>query len=285
VVGEVRVFRATGAVLGESPFWQDGALHWTDIERGEVHISPASGAEDGSDDRVLTFPPPVPALQPAGDGFVVALRDRVIIADRDGTEVHELARLDLPDGMRLNEGKVDPQGRFLIGAMNAATGEGDAAWYRVGGDGAQVHHGGFSVTNALEWSLDERTVYLGDTGVKTIYRAPWHPDAGPGELTRFSSGDAVDGMAIDRDGCFWTAVNGEGFVLRLDPSGEPIERVQLPVPNVTGVGFGGEDLDTLFVCSAREKMTDQQLEEFPLSGGIFALDTTTRGLPVRSFAP
>ncbi len=283
VRGEARPFRATGAVLAETPFWSDGRLHWADIDRGEIHVSAPGGAVDGSDDRVLRFPSAVAAIQPADPGYVVALADRVILADRDGREALELARIELPrKGMRLNEGKVDPQGRFFVGAMDAD--EADAAWYRVGPAGVQVHLGGFAITNCLEWSLDGTVMYAADTAVKAIYRAPWDPETGPGELTPFSSGAAFDGGALDTEGCLWTAVHGAGRVVRLDPEGREVERVDLPVPDVTGICFGGDDLSTLFVCSATEGESGPERRAAPLSGGVLAVGTAVQGRPVRRFA-
>lgn len=282
VRGEARPFRVTGAVLAETPFWSDGRLHWADIERGEIHVSAPDGAVDGSDDRVLGFPSAVAAIQPAETGYVVALADRVVLADTDGRVVEELARVDLPrEGMRLNEGKVDPQGRFFVGAMDGD--EADAAWYRVGPGGAQVHLGGFAITNCLEWSLDGTVVYLADTAVKAIYRAAWDPETGPGELTPFRSGDSFDGGTLDAEGCLWTAVHGAGRVLRLDQDGRELESVDLPVPDVTGICFGGDDLSTLFVCSATEGMDEEQRRAAPLSGGVLAIDTAVQGRPVRRY--
>jgi sugar lactone lactonase YvrE len=283
VLGEARVFRTGPAVLGESPFWDAGALHWVDISRGLLQVSPGGAPADGSADRVHELPAPLPCIQPAeGGGYVAALKDRVVRLDADGLITAELAYVGLAnDGMRLNEGKVDPQGALFVGAMDAE--QADAAWYRVDGSGAAVHLGGFAVTNGLEWSVDGSTVYLADTAVQSIYRAPWDPDAGPGELTLLHSGDSADGAVLDADGCLWTAVHGDGVVLRLDPEGRELERVTVPVAAVTGICFGGEDRSTLFVCSASEGMSDEERAAEPLSGAVFAVDTAVHGLPLRRF--
>lgn len=270
-------------MLAETPFFDDGALHWMDVPSGRLHISPEDAPADGSGDRVLSLPAPVPCLQPAdGGGWVAALRDRVVRVGADGRVGEELARLDLAhDSMRLNEGKVDPQGRLFLGGMDKQ--HPDADWYRVGASGSEVSLHGFSITNGLEWSLDERTVYLADTAVQTLYRAPWHPETGPGDLAVHHAGAAVDGAALDEEGCLWTAVNGEGLVLRLDPDGQELERVAVPAPGVTGVCFGGASRSTLFVCSGTEGMSEQQVWAAPLSGGVFAIETAVHGRPLRRF--
>lgn len=283
----MRIFRDTRAVLAESPFWYGGALHWTDIPGGLLHVSPADGAVDGSDDRVIEVTPPLASFAPAeGGGWVLGLGDRVVLLGDDGREVRELARIRHPHaGMRLNEGKCDPTGRFVVGSMNMTTGAADGAWYRVGDDGATVLFGGFAISNGLEWSLDERTVYVTDTPAKTIYRAPWNPDGGPQELESFSTGAPSDGLVIDADGCFWNARYGQSCVARLDPDGREIGRVDLPAPNVTGLAFGGDDLSTLYIGTARENLDEAALRRWPHSGSVFAVDTATHGVPVRTYGP
>jgi sugar lactone lactonase YvrE len=283
VRGAARVFRNRSAVLAESPFWDAGALHWVEIYSGLLVVSPGDGPVDGSADRVFELPAPLPCIQPAeGGGYVAALKDRVVLVDAGGRITDELARVGLANGdMRLNEGKVDPQGGLFVGAMDKA--QADADWYRVRGSGASVQLAGFSITNALEWSIDSSTVYLADTAVKSIYRAAWDPETGPGELTVLHAGHAADGAVLDEDGCLWTAVNGEGFVLRLDPEGRELERVTVPAPGLTGICFGGVDGSTLFVCSAREGLSDQELARAPLSGAVFAIETAVHGRPLRRF--
>ena len=285
MVGDVRVFRDTRAILGESPWWRSGALFWCDITEGLVHISPEGAPADGSADASLPFPPPLASFQPAADGsFVIALGDRVILADAAGHETSELARIrHATAGLRLNEGKCDPQGRFLVGSMNLTTGAADGALYLVSREGATLVRGGFGISNGFEWSLDERIVYVTDTAVKTIYRADWHPGTGPGDLVPFAVGGTSDGLTIDDEGCLWNARYGDGCVVRLSPDGDALERVELPVPNVTGLAFGGPDLSTLYVCSAREHLDEAALAAHPLSGAVFAVDTRVHGRPVRTF--
>ncbi|MGN6741916.1 MAG: SMP-30/gluconolactonase/LRE family protein [Amnibacterium sp.] len=282
VLGAPRVFRDAGAELAESPFWDAGALHWVDIPHGLLLVSPGDGPADGSADVVLQLPAPLPCIQPAeGGGYVAALKDRVVLLDPTGRITAELARMDLPGEVRLNEGKVDPQGRLFVGAMDKD--RADAAWYRVDASGARVQLGGFAITNGLEWSLDGGIVYLADTAVKTIYRAPWDPEVGPGELTALHSGDSGDGAALDDRGCLWSAINGAGVVLRIDPEGRELERVELPAPGLAGLCFGGPDRSTLFVGSSTQGMSAEQLAASPHSGAVFAVDTAVHGLPLRRF--
>lgn len=286
---DARVFRELRSVLVESIFWDERTdeLVWVDITTGLLHRARLDGAVDGSDDRVVELPPPVSAVQPAtGGGFVVALKDRVALLDADGRLVRDVAATPhRHGGIRNNEGKVDPFGRFLVGGMDLTSGEPDAALFAVTADGdAALLRGGFSVANGFEWSDDGDEMYLTDTSTRTVYRAPYGSGGDPlGELTPFLAGHPSDGLTRDREGGFWNGLYGDGEVVHWSADGAVDRRHPLPVPNVTSVAFGGPDFATLFVGSGRENLTEEQLEAHPLSGSIFALDVGTRGYPPHVF--
>lgn len=279
------LWRDARAVLAESLWWADGHLHWCDIASGTLHRSPAAGRSDGSDDEVLEFPPPLASFQPRRKGgYVVALGETVIVCDADGGDRRTIAEVEhTHPAMRLNEGKCDPTGRFQIGSMNIGGEDPNAAVYLVTPEGARVVEGGFTTTNGFEWSPDAGIAFLTDTGTETIYRAEWSEDSGPGELHPFATGRTFDGATLDSEGFLWAGVNGGGQVVRIDPSGEIVLEVAIPATQVTSVAFGGDDLRTLFVATARENLTDEELERRPDSGGIFAMRTNVTGVPVRPF--
>lgn len=284
----VEVFRDQRAVLIESIWWDAtaAAVRWVDITLGTLHRARLDGAADGRDDEVLRMPPPLAAVQPTRDGgCVAALEDRVVLADAAGVVTRELARVEHAHSeMRLNEGKCDPWGSFLVGSMDLRDGSGDGALYRVRADGScETLLGGFGVANGIEFSSDGRTLYVTDTAVSTVYSAPYDPDGPLGEPRPFLVGHASDGLALDTDGCFWNGVYGDGVVLRWSPDGEVVESIDIPAPNVTSVAFGGPELDTLFVGTARENLTEDQLLEHPLSGAVFAIPTESTGRPVNVF--
>jgi hypothetical protein len=86
-----------------------------------------------------------------------------------------------------------------------------------------------------------------------------------------------DGCTVDAEGFIWSAHWGGWRITRYDPGGGVDRVVEMPVPNVTSLAFGGTGLDRLFVTTARLGMTDQEIEDAPLSGGLFALDVGVRG--------
>jgi sugar lactone lactonase YvrE len=72
-------------------------------------------------------------------------------------------------------------------------------------------------------------------------------------------------------------------VERYSPDGDHLETIEVPAPNVTSVGFGGPDMSTLFIATARENLTEGQLDAAPTSGGIFAVPTGVHGFVANAF--
>ena len=283
VRGLPRIFRDAKAILAESIVWDPaGFVLWCDITSGLLYRCPI----DGLDDTVIELPPPLTSFAPAAtrSGYVASLGDRIVLADAVGG-IQILARIEHAHaGLRLNEGKCDPYGRWITGSMNLTTGEPDGALYSVTADGrVRVLRGGFGVANGFEWSLDDTEMFFTDTAVKTIYRAPYSETGELGNVKVFHCGEPHDGLTIDAEGFLWGGIYGGGRVVRYTPEGIEDVTVELPAPNITSVAFGGPGMSTLFVGSARENLTEEQLEAYPLSGAIFAIDTATHGRPARHF--
>ncbi len=285
----VRLFRHEASVLVESLFWDEAAqaMRWTDITLGLLHSGRLDDPEDGRRDTAWTVPPPLASFQPAvAGGFVAGLGARVARLDGSGRVTATLAEIRHHGGadLRLNEGKCDPFGAFVVGSMNLTDDRPLGRIYRVrdGGE-VEVLVDGVTVANGFEWSDDGRTFFYTDTAAKTVYAADYDPVGPLGRSHPLLVGHASDGLALDTDGCFWNGVYGAGQVLKWTPDGEVAEVVDVPAPNVTSVAFGGPDLATLFIGTARENLTERRLEEYPLSGSVFAVETGARGRPVERF--
>jgi sugar lactone lactonase YvrE len=120
-------------------------------------------------------------------------------------------------------------------------------------------------------------MWFTDTGVQTIFQAEWGPEGALGHVAPFTSGGMHDGLVRDVRGEFWGAIYGEGVVVHLDQDGDLIDRIAFPAPQLTGIAIGGPDMSTLLVGSARENMTDDELEQHPLSGGVFTVELDRTG--------
>ncbi|PRY67867.1 sugar lactone lactonase YvrE [Glaciihabitans tibetensis] len=288
VTGEARLFRSAKATLGESLVWDPvGDLLWCDITEGTLHRSPSNGSPFGAEDGTAALPAPVASFHRAtAGGHVVSLGSRVILIDEAGVELRELAAIDhANDGMRLNEGKVDPFGRWVTGSLDP-DGEPNGAIYVIDAEGGTTELiGGLGTANGFEWTPDGTTMYFTDTAVQTIYRGAYSRDTGLTDVEVFVAGEMFDGLVMDEQGYLWSGIYGGGRVIRYSSDGREDLSIPLPAPNVTSVAFGGDDLSTLFVASARENLSDQELRGNPLSGAIFAIPTATRGRLAYTFGP
>jgi sugar lactone lactonase YvrE len=93
-----------------------------------------------------------------------------------------------------------------------------------------------------------------------------------------SETDRPDGGAVDSDGCYWSAFYRGGRVVRFSPQGRLLEEHPLPAMCPTMCAFGGPDLRTLYVTTARQHRDADELARLPRSGGIFAMRVATPGL-------
>ena len=294
----VTVFRETRAILGESLVWDatgGGAMLWCDITAGLIHRSPLAAPADGSGDTVIALPAPVGSFHPCDlGGFIVSLGDRVVVVDAAGSITREVARIPHSrEGLRLNEGKVDPAGRWVTGSMNLFDETPVGAFYAITGDGTvTVLEGGIGVANGLEWSADGARIWFTDTAAGTIYTGSYlhstlrgHDAVGGRaevrDVVAWHRGTMNDGLVLATDGTLWSSIYGGGVVEQYGPRGELLQRIALPAPNLTSGAFGGPDLGTLYVTSARENLSEEQLVDFPLSGSVFAIETGCRGFPPR----
>lgn len=241
------------ARVGEGPFWdaETARLSWVDILAGTISTGDPAAATVHS----VTLPTLVGAAVPkATGGFVAATAEGFAEMDADGDwrTRHSI----LPDGVRMNDAKCDPAGRFWAGscAMDFASGRGalhvlDRDWH------TEVVLDGLTQPNGLDWSPDGRTFYLIDTaeGELNAFDVSDRGLSGRRVPATFPvAGGYADGMTVDAEGCLWIAMWGGGRVVRLSPTGDRLTEVPVPVEQPSSCAFGGADLATLFVTTARE---------------------------------
>jgi sugar lactone lactonase YvrE len=277
-------------ILGEAPIWHadEACLYWVDIDgRKVMRIDPASGTRQGFD-----LEHEIGCLVPRhGGGFVAGLAAGLAYVDEAFAEIEIFAapEADRP-GTRINDGKCDRSGRFWVSSADRKEAEPLGALYCLNGTGELIRTVSGVVTgNGMSWSPDNRTMYFTDTGVGAIYAFDYDIDAGDIcnrriFTTVYESEGLPDGCTVDAEGFIWSAHWGGWRITRYDPGGGVDRVVEMPVPNVTSLAFGGTGLDRLFVTTARLGMTDQEIEDAPLSGGLFALDVGVRGLPEMPYA-
>ncbi|MDZ7783892.1 MAG: SMP-30/gluconolactonase/LRE family protein [Halioglobus sp.] len=220
-------------------------------------------------------------------GFLATLRDGIYHLDPGGPTLTWLIPLeaDLP-GNRFNDGYSDTRGNFWFGSMDDGHAKASGRFYRLDA-GGQVHSlddfGTFCITNGPTFSADGRHVYFTDTVNRAIHRAPLAADGTPGGPELFIDfrpyAGHPDGMCVDTEGGLWVCHYGGAQISRFSPAGNYDYSLSLPVPNITKCCFGGPDMATLFITTARGA-PGPGASDHPLSGGLFAVDVPFRGIPI-----
>ncbi len=277
--------------LAEGPVWSaaEGALYWVDIRRPAVHRYEPSG-------RVVTtwaMPNLVGSLAIREKGGVlVALKGRLAVLDPSSGQIEPLVSIDLerPDN-RCNDGKCDRRGRFWVGTMdNLKRGGGTGSLYCFNAQHelSRVVEG-IEIPNSLAWSPDDKTMYFADTFRRQVYAYDFDLDRGRlGDRRTFAefdvSGGAPDGSTVDAEGFLWTAVYRGGALHRYAPDGRLDRVVKLPMSQPTSCAFGGVGLDVLYVTSASQNLTADELVREPYAGAIIAINVGAKGLEEPQFA-
>ncbi|MCB2408018.1 SMP-30/gluconolactonase/LRE family protein [Hymenobacter lucidus] len=285
----VRVALPARAQLGEGAIWhpQEHKLYWVDIEGRSLHIfDPATGQA-----RQLPTHSRVGTVVPAGPGQVlVALQSGL---HRMNTETGALTLLVNPltePGLRFNDGKCDPAGRFWVGTLDMNDQPHRAALYRLDPDGSlHTMLTGITISNGLAWSSDNQTMYYIDTPTRTVQAFDY--DHATGHIShgrvaiRIPEADGLpDGMTMDAEGQLWIALWGGGQVACYDPlTGEKCRAIAVPAPNTSSCAFGGPGLRTLFITTARQDLSPAQLAEYPLSGSVFAVEPGVAGIAANRY--
>jgi sugar lactone lactonase YvrE len=272
------------ASVGEGPFVdpRSGRLCWVDIDNGLLF---ENDLRTGEQTRWSTHTLLGAAAPRADhDGFAVAVSEGLgLLEDGELTVVDPV--LPQPH-RRMNDAKCDSRGRLWAGSTHLDFTPGEGALHRWDGRRPSVVVAdGFSLPNGLGWNDDDSVMYLADSTRKQLLTARYTSEEGEvgqfGELCSVESG-LPDGLAIDLDGCVWVAVWGAYAVHRYDPAGRLIGRVPMPVEKPSSCAFA--DDGTLFITSASVDLSEQDLVDQPLAGSVFALSTSTRGVPVQPFA-
>ena len=274
------------ADLGEGPAWErrSGRLYWVDIHAGHLHIfSPL----DGTDHRIDVGEYIGCVAPRRSGGLVLGLRSGFALL---GLPSEKQTRLVNPEehlpGNRFNDGKCDPAGRFLAGSMDDAEIEASGSLYSLASDGSvKTLLTGTRISNGLAWSPDQHTFYFIDTPTRLVmaydYDLATGGIANPRPVVSVPSGLGwPDGMTSDAEGMLWVAMWGGARLTRWNPAtGQLLAEITLPALNVTSCCFGGPDLADLYVTSARKGMNAGQLAQYPLSGGLFRVQTGIQGMP------
>jgi sugar lactone lactonase YvrE len=285
---ESRLIWPVEAQLGEGPVWivDEAALWFVDIKSGNLHrLDPATGARR----TCHVGGQPSFVVPRAGGGLLVGSGHALHRFDH-GALGAPIATIDMPAHNRTNDATVDPSGRLWFGTMDDGETRASGAVHVVDAAGLRAVGGGCTITNGPAVSLDGHRLYHVDTLAGTIWRFDIRDGTALADGSVFATiakGDgSPDGVTIDSEGCLWVALWGGWAVRRYAPDGSLLATVRLPCANVTKIAFGGADLRTAYVTTARAGLSAAELGTQPLAGGLFAFDAPAPGvaLPGARFA-
>lgn len=285
----VTCIQAANAVVGEGPSWDhnESVLYWVDIKRPALFRWDPKHGQTGH----WPMPKPIGCVSPAQGG-------QVVFADSDGFGLLELlsgkisriaAPKHEPAHNRFNDGKVDRAGRFWAGTMDDNCIQPTGSLYRLDTDfSLRQMDTGFTCSNGLGWSLDNRIMYFTDSMARTIWAYEFDLDRG--ELgtrrifARLTTDDGVpDGLTVDSEGFIWSSIWDGWRLIRYAPDGTIDQEVPMPVQRPSSCIFGGEGLKTLYVTSATADLNAQSLQKGPLAGALFSVQLDIAGVPEVAF--
>jgi sugar lactone lactonase YvrE len=275
--------------LGEGPFWHPlrKQLFWFDIPNQTLYSADKSGAML---DRWIFDDRAAAAAVINENELAVAVAGSLVRLNLDTNERSQIVPIEAEKpGNRTNDSRVNPAGGFWIGTMSRKGDDepevGSVYQYRNGAITTLFDQ--ITIPNSICFSPDGKTAYFTDTPTRRILKRAIDPSTGlpSGDWETFSDLEATgqvgfpDGSIVDAEGYLWNARWGGHSVVRHRPDGTVDRIIEVPTGRITCPALGGDDLKTLYITSAREGMTPEEIEAEPLAGSIFSIRVDTPGLP------
>jgi L-arabinonolactonase len=266
--------------LGEGPLWDvaEKALYWIDGNAPAIYrLDPKTG-----DIKSWKTPKPIGslALREMG-GAVCALSDGFYFFDFKSGEAQLIGGAVVKPGTSFNDGKTDARGRFVAGTLDSKFRESVGSIFSLDGSlRCTVLEPAIGCTNGPCFSPDNRTFYCADSVARTISAYDYDLATGTVSNKRLFAtvkglGGVPDGATVDAEGHYWSAIAGGGKIVCYNPDGSIARTVEVPVPIITSLMFGGDNLDVMYATSIGEKVLN--MEPGPDGGSLFAI----RGLGVK----
>lgn len=286
---ELQLFSPCQADLGESPVWDEihQCLLFVDISGGQINALDQHGHLTG----LYESPARIGALALTDKGNLVFTQNAgVAILDRTSLRVTQDSKLAITlSSYRFNDGACDPQGRFITGLMDEGHSRNTGKLYRYdAGLNASVILDSISLPNGLAWSSDGSELFFVDSVARTVYRARY-PANGNGleQVSVFARTPAElgrpDGLALDVEGNLWVCQFNSSCLLQYDRHGVLLQALPMPVPRPTSCCFGGPDMRTLYITTARFGMSAAEQADYPAAGNIYSIRLPVPGRPRHRF--
>jgi sugar lactone lactonase YvrE len=190
--------------------------------------------------------------------------------------------INLPSGTIFNDGKVDRHGALWLGSSDGReTAPIGRLWRIVQGTVTEVA-AGFIVSNGPAFAPDGRTAYFADTFRRRLLRFDLDATGRPLAKSVFAEiGETEgypDGMTVDRDGTLYVGHWDGAKVSRWSPEGLRLSDLAFPARNVTSLAFGGADLRSAAVTTARLFPGQNARDNEVWNGDLLAFRSTVAGI-------
>ena len=278
-------------MLGEGPLWDPvrRCILWVDIELGNIH----QFFTEDQNHKVFNAGQMVGAIAlTENGGLIAALQKGFYRIDLANQLIHAITdpEADFPDN-RFNDGKCDPAGRFWAGTMSVRDEVNAGKLYVLDTDlSVSIKIKNVTCSNGMAWSEDHKTFYYIDTGSQEVVAYDYNIHnaeiSNKRSIIQIPQEEGFpDGMTIDHEGMLWVAIWGGWKVKRYNPhDGQVLDEVHLPVSLVTSCAFGGENLQDLYITTARTGLSESDLRSQPLAGSLFVVrQCGYRGLAETSY--
>lgn len=269
--------------LGEGPQWDasNQRLYWCNILEKQLHwLTPASG-ESGQYplDHMVSLAAPL-----EGGGLLLVGEDRLSRFDPVNAVIERFCDFETDNPItRSNDARIDRHGSLWLSSMGKKAEKGAGSLYRLHRGKLTLLRSGLTIPNAICFSENGEFAWFTDTATGVVMRWTLDGDGWPqGEPTPwadFSSAQGnPDGAVVDSEGCLWLALWGAGQVVRLNQDGQIIGRIALPVSQPSCPAFAGPELKTLYITTAQEGFSAEQLAQEPTAGSLYVVETGIAGL-------
>ena len=280
----VKLALNAGISVGECPVWvpEEQAMYFTDIAgttMNRFHPSSSEHKQWEMPEKLCCF-----ALREQG-GFVAAMSNGFAFLDLEAGSFDYISKIeeDQPEN-RLNDGRCDRQGRFWAGTMHEPRTKYNGVLYRLGTDlTCKAMAGNVMVSNGLAFSPDGSIMYWSDSRNSKVFAFDFDAETGNISNRRLFFETTLeqgrpDGATVDSEGYYWSACFMGSRVLRIAPDGTLDREILMPVENITMICFGGADLDTLYITTGKEGLSEEALKKTPSAGSIFVTKPGVKGL-------
>ena len=280
----IRAISEVVSDLGEGPIWspQTNCVTWTDITQNIFHTADI----DTGATQSFSAPSMVGAIAHThGGDYVAANQEGFAFVGIDGkfSQLHSF----LADDMRMNDGKVDPVGRFWAGSLALSFEAKRGSLYVLEKDGSyRSVLDKCTLSNGMGWSPDAHYFYYIDSIPGVLKRFDFDSVHGlvsnPIDLVTFDTSKGIpDGMSVSSDGKIVIALWDGGRVEIYEPDGTKATEIELGISRPTSCTFGGTDGNVLIVTSASQGI---DRSEEALAGKILAVTGTgLSGLPAHRY--